>query len=109
MADDREREREWEVGVAGGLGGTHRFLPQEQHDQEENPQTVSPANSMSNAWLSDRPTTHTHTHTCKRAHTYTHTATHMRASSHRNAQNTIKRKSKKLEPIRCHEINMVRY
>lgn len=48
----------------------------EQHDQEENPQTVSPANSMSNAWLSDRPNSHTHTHRhTQRGTQHTHAST----------------------------------
>lgn len=60
------------VGGAGGLGGIHSPLPLEQHGHEENPQTASPANGMSNAWPSDRPTAHTHT-SGHSIHTYGYT------------------------------------
>lgn len=76
-------------GEAGGLGGTHRSLPPEQHDHEENPQTVSPANTVSNAWPSDKATAHTHRR-AQHKHPHTHTWLHMQAHSHRNVEIKIK-------------------
>ncbi|CAB1414231.1 unnamed protein product [Pleuronectes platessa] len=53
----RPQLRHW--GPGKGEQGVGRSADDREHDQEENPQTVSPANSVSDAWRIDRPNVHT--------------------------------------------------